>query len=290
MRRWLREPLLHFVLIGLAIFVAFRVLGPDDRPQSSIVVTQGIIDGQIAAFSRTWLRPPTPEEVDGLIREYVREEVYYREGLALGLDRDDTVIRRRLQQKLEFVAEAQGMAAEPTDEQLRAYLEAHADQYRTDERVSFVHVYLNTERRGPKLARDVQQLLGELRAGGASLDPAALGDVTMLERAFADTTLRDVAAQFGDAFAARLAQLPVGQWQGPVESAYGTHLVLVSERTEGRAPGLDEVRDAVRRDWLNEQRIAANARFYQSLLQRYTVTVEGRDAATLIPNPGATAP
>jgi hypothetical protein len=290
MRRWLREPLLHFVLIGLAIFAAFRALGPDDRPQSSIVVTQGIIDGQIAAFSRTWLRPPTPEEVDGLIREYVREEVYYREGLALGLDRDDTVIRRRLQQKLEFVAEAQGMAAEPTDEQLRAYLEAHADQYRTDERVSFVHVYLNTERRGPTLARDVEQLLGELRAGGASLDPAALGDVTMLERAFADTTLRDVAAQFGDAFAARLAQLPVGQWQGPVESAYGTHLVLVSERTEGRAPGLDEVRDAVRRDWLNEQRIAANARFYQSLLQRYTVTVEGRDAATLIPNPGATAP
>jgi hypothetical protein len=290
MRRWLREPLLHFVLIGLAIFVAFRVLGPDDRPQSSIVVTQGIIDGQIAAFSRTWLRPPTPEEVDGLIREYVREEVYYREGLALGLDRDDTVIRRRLQQKLEFVAEAQGMAAEPTDEQLRTFLEAHADQYRTDERVSFVHVYLNTERRGPTLARDVEQLLGELRAGGASLDPAALGDVTMLERAFADTTLRDVAAQFGDAFAARLAQLPVGQWQGPVESAYGTHLVLVSERTEGRAPGLDEVRDAVRRDWLNEQRIAANARFYQSLLQRYTVTVEGRDAAALIPNPGATAP
>jgi hypothetical protein len=290
MRRWLREPLLHFVLIGLAIFVAFRVLGPDDRPQSSIVVTQGIIDGQIAAFSRTWLRPPTPEEVDGLIREYVREEVYYREGLALGLDRDDTVIRRRLQQKLEFVAEAQGMAAEPTDEQLRTFLEAHADQYRTDERVSFVHVYLNTERRGPTLARDVEQLLGELRAGGASLDPAALGDVTMLERAFADTTLRDVAAQFGDAFAARLAQLPVGQWQGPVESAYGTHLVLVSERTEGRAPGLDEVRDAVRRDWLNEQRIAANARFYQSLLQRYTVTIEGRDAAALIPNPGATAP
>lgn len=290
MRRWLREPLLHFVLIGLAIFVAFRVLGPDDRPQSSIVVTQGIIDGQIAAFSRTWLRPPTPEEVDGLIREYVREEVYYREGLALGLDRDDTVIRRRLQQKLEFVAEAQGMAAEPTDEQLRAYLEAHSDQYRTDERVSFVHVYLNTERRGPTLARDVERLLGELRAGGASLDPAALGDATMLERAFADTALRDVAAQFGDAFAARLALLPVGQWQGPVESAYGTHLVLVSERTEGRTPGLDDVRDAVRRDWLNEQRIAANARFYQSLLQRYAVTVEGRDAAALIPDLGATAP
>src|SRR5512139_1626787 len=117
--RWLHEPLLHFLLLGVAIFAAFRIVGPTERPQASIVVTQGIIDGQVAAFSRTWLRPPTAEEVDELIRQYVREEVYYREGMALGLDRDDTVIRRRLQQKLEFVAEAQGMTVEPTDDDLR---------------------------------------------------------------------------------------------------------------------------------------------------------------------------
>src|SRR5512134_2818406 len=136
MKRWLREPLLHFLLLGLAIFGAFQVFAPNERGQSAIVVTQGMIDGQVAAFARTWLRPPTQQEVDELIREYVREEVYYREGMALGLDRDDTVIRRRLQQKLEFVAEARGIGAEPTDDQLRDYLDAHADRYRTDERVS----------------------------------------------------------------------------------------------------------------------------------------------------------
>jgi hypothetical protein len=290
MRRWLREPLLHFVLLGFAIFGAFRVLGPDDRPQSSIVVTQGMIAGQVEAFTRTWLRPPTSQEIDGLIREYVREEVYYREGVALGLDRDDTVIRRRLKQKLEFVAEADGMATEPSDEALRAYLEGHRETYRTDARVSFEHVFLSAERRGEQAAQEAARLLADLRTGGSALDPAALGDPTMLERQFEETPIRDIAAQFGDGFAVELEQLPVNQWRGPIESSYGVHVVLVRARTEGRAPELDEVREAVRRDWLNEQRIAANERYYQSLLQRYMVTVEGRDASVLNGPAGAAAP
>jgi hypothetical protein len=276
LRRWLREPLLHFLLLGLAIFGAYRSLGPDQQPQSSIVVTEGIINGQIESFSRTWLRPPTPQEIDGLIREYVREEVYYREGMALGLDRDDSVIRRRLKQKLEFVAEAAGMATEPTDDDLRAYLAAHPDSYRTDTRVSFVHVFLSADRRGDAVAQDAARLLADLQSSSGPIDPAAFGDPTLLEHRLEDVLLRDVAAQFGDAFADRVAELPVGEWRGPIESGYGMHLVLVGAKTEGRTLDLDEVRDALRRDWLNEQRIAANEKYYQSLLQRYTVTIEGR--------------
>jgi hypothetical protein len=272
--RWLREPLLHFMLLGAAIFAVFQLFGPKSEPQGSIVVTQGMIDGQIASFSRTWLRPPTKEEVDELIRQYVREEVYYREGLALGLDRDDTVIRRRLQQKLEFVAEAQGMAAQPSDDDLRAYLDRHGDVYRRDPRVSFVHVFLSVERRGERAAQDATQLLVALQAGN---DPAALGDPTMLERQFEDAPIRDIAAQFGDGFASAVGRLPVGEWQGPIRSSYGIHAVLVGARTEGQSPSLDDVRDTVRRDWLNEQRIAANEKFYQSLLQRYAVTIEARE-------------
>jgi hypothetical protein len=289
MRRWLREPLLHFLLLGCAIFAAFQVFAPDERPRSSIVVTQGMIDGQVAAFSRTWLRPPTQQEIDELVRQYVREEAYYREGMALGLDRDDTVIRRRLQQKVEFIAEAAGMAAEPTDDQLRARLEAHPELYRTDERLSFVHVYLNSERRGDAVAQDAKLLLVSLKAGVAKLDPATLGDATMLERVFENVALRDIAAQFGEEFATQLAKLQVGQWQGPVDSAYGKHLVLISNRTDGRVPNLDEARDAVRRDWLNSQRIDANRKYYESLLQRYTVTIEGRDATVLTETAGIAA-
>jgi len=277
MRRWLREPLLHFLLLGFAIFGAYRLLGADEQPPSSIVVTEGTINGQIESFSRTWLRPPTPQEVEELIREYVREEVYYREGMALGLDRDDTVIRRRLKQKLEFVAEAAGIATEPTDEDLRAYLEQRRDAYRTDARLSFVHVFLSAERRGDAVEQDAARVLGTLQSSKAAIDPAALSDPTLLELRFEDVPLRDVAAQFGDEFAERVVELPVGQWQGPVESGYGLHLVLVGARTDDRAPELDEVRDALRRDWLNERRIAANEAYYQSLLQRYTVTIEGRE-------------
>lgn len=275
-KRWLREPLLHFLLLGLGIFVAFEAFGPDEQPRSAIVVTQGIIDAQVEGFARTWLRQPTPQEIEALIRDYVREEVYYREGMALGLDRDDTVIRRRLRQKLEFVAESRGESVEPTDDQLRAYLGEHQDRYLTDERLSFLQVYFNPERRGAALAQDVERLLVELRAGGPEVDPAEFGDATMLERVFDNATARDVAAQFGDDFAERVGKLTIGQWQGPVESAYGTHVVLLRERTEGREPPLDEVREAVRRDWLNEQRALADEKFYQSLLQRYTVTIEGR--------------
>jgi len=214
--------------------------------------------------------------VVGLIREYVREEVYYREGMALGLDRDDTVIRRRLKQKLEFVAEAAGIATEPTDDDLRAFLEQRGDAYRTDARVSFVHVFLSAERRGNAVAQDAAPVLAALQSGNEAVDPTALGDPTMLERQFEDVPLRDIAAQFGEEFADRVAGLPVGQWQGPIESSYGMHLVLLGARTDGRAPALDEVRDALRRDWLNERRSAANEAYYQSLLQRYTVTTEGR--------------
>lgn len=273
MRRWLREPLLHFLLLGAAIFGAFGLFGPDDARQSVIVVSQGEIEGQIEAFRRTWLRLPTQAELDGLIREHVRDEIYYREGLALGLDRDDTVIRRRLRQKLEFVAEAAGMAAEPADDELRAWLAAHPERYRTDPRVSFAQVYLSPDRRGATLARDSERLLADLRASGGSIEPATLGDPTLLDHVVVDVPLREVAARFGEAFAERIAGLPVGGWQGPVESSYGTHLVYLRERIDGRVPPLEEAYDAIRRDWLEDRRVAANEAFYRSLLKRYDVIV-----------------
>jgi hypothetical protein len=197
--------------------------------------------------------------------------------MALGLDRDDTVIRRRLKQKLEFVAEAAGIAAEPTDDDLRAYLEQRRDAYRTDARLSFVHVFLSAERREDALEQDAARMLGTLQSSNEAVDPAALSDPTLLEIWFEDVPSRAIAAQFGDEFAGRLAELPVGQWQGPIKSGYGLHLVLVGARTDGRSPELGEIRDALRRDWLNERRIVANEAYYQSLLQRYTVTIEGRE-------------
>jgi hypothetical protein len=275
----LREPLLHFLLLGAALFVAYQLLqrsGGSSGPRE-IVVTLGQIEQLAAGFSKVWQRQPTADELVGLVRDRVREEIYCREALALGLDRDDTVIRRRLRQKMEFVSDDIAALAEPTDADLEEYLRAHPDAFRVEPRCTFQQLYLDPQKHAENLAGDVALLLERLDQAGAEADLTAMGDSLMLEPRFAGLTTQDVAQQFGEPFALALGRLEPGRWQGPVESGYGVHLVFVSERTEGRLPALAEVRDAVRREWDNARRIAANEAFYQELLKRYTVTIESVD-------------
>jgi hypothetical protein len=278
MKRLIREPFLHFLLLGALIFIAHRFLSKriDDEPQT-IVITQGQITSIVIAFSRTWQRPPTQEELEGLIRDRVREEVYYREALAMGLDRDDTIIRRRLQQKLEFVTDDVATPAEPTDAELAAYLKTHADVFHVDRKFTFSQVYLDPSKHGERLAQDANELLIQLRQEGRDVDLSSLGDAFLLEHRFEAAPTSEIAKQFGDKFVAKLADVPIGQWLGPVESGYGIHLVFMEKRTEGRLPELAEVSDAVRREWTNARRLESNEKFFQNLLKHYTVTVEKPD-------------
>ncbi len=225
-------------------------------------------------FTLTRQREPTREEWEGLIRDRVRQEVYYREALALGLDKDDLIIRRRLQQKMEFASD-DAAKAQPTDDELRAFMQVRPDSFRTEQRFTFRQVYLSPEKHGQKIARDAAQLLAQLNQAGGKADIAALGDPIMLDHEFVELRAGEVARQFGDKFAAALNGLPVGQWQGPVESAYGVHLVFVGARPEGRAPALADVRDAVRREWEEARRLEASEKSYLALLKHYTVTIEG---------------
>ncbi len=274
MKRLVREPLLHFLLLALLIFAVYSRVSRPGEASGHIVVTQGQIASMSEAFSRTWQRPPTHDELEGLIRDRVQEEVYYREAIALGLDRDDTVVRRRLRQKMEFISDDVGQHLEPTDQQLRAYLDAHQGAFRLERRFTFSHVYLDPARHGENLSRDTAQLLARLKQAGGRADVSELGDSFLLEHTFEAVPSSEVAKQFGENFAATLGELPPGEWRGPVESGYGVHLVFVTERTEGRLPGLDDVREAVRREWTNARRVEANGTFYQSLLQHYVVTIE----------------
>jgi hypothetical protein len=276
MKQLCREPLVHFLLLGAGLFVAFGLVGkrPSDE-LGKIVITQGQIEHLAAGYHRVHGRPAAPEELEGLMRDYVREEVYCREALALGLDRDDAVIRNRLRLKMEFIAEDVAAQAEPTDEQLRSYLREHPEAFRIEPRFTFSQVYLNPERHRQSLVYDVAQLLMRLHQAGDTADVSELGDPFLLEHTFVALAASEVAKQFGETFAVQLGKLPRGQWQGPVESGYGVHLVFVSETTEGRVPTLEEVRDTVRREWANARRLEANEKFYQDLLKRYTVTIEG---------------
>ena len=280
MKKLIREPFIHFLLLGAAIFVANRLVsGRAGNQPEKIVITQGEITSMVIGFSRTWQRPPTRDELDGLIRDRVREEVYSREAVALGLDQDDPIIRRRLQQKLEFVTDDVAAVAEPTNAELADYLKTHAASFGADRRLTFSQVYLDLNKRRDHLAQDANELLIQLRPQGLDVDLSSLGDVFLLEHRFEAAPTTEIAKQFGEKFAAKLADAPIGQWFGPVESGYGMHLAFVEERSECRLPELAQVRDAVRRDWSNARRLESNEKFFQNLLKHYEVVIEKIDRA-----------
>jgi parvulin-like peptidyl-prolyl isomerase len=277
--RLLREPLLHFLLLGAALFLLYELFGARDadRGRQAIVVGAGEIEHLRQDFARTRARPPTEVELEGLIEDFIREEVLSREARALGLDRNDGIIRRRLRQKMELVAEESAPQSEPTDEELRAYLAAHPESFRVEQRFSFRQVHLNPRRHGDALPGDVERLLAELNESGAAADIENLGDSLILETDFPSASRDEVARTFGEEFTARLARLEPGRWQGPVPSAYGVHLVFLRERTEGRLPSLEEAREAARREWSNARRLEAHERLYQELRRRHPVTIERRE-------------
>jgi hypothetical protein len=280
MKRILKEPLLHFLLLGAAIFVAYSLVSKRSSAEpGKIVVTVGQIEHLADGFAKTWQRPPTDGEMKGLIDDWVHEEIATREAIAMGLDKDDTIIRRRLRQKLEFVSDDIAAQTEPTDADLNAYLKAHPDSFRVEPRFTFSQVYLDPAKHSDNLARDTAQILAQLKQDGGKADSSALGDSILLDPTFQSAPTTEIAKQFGETFAAELGKFAPGQWHGPIESGYGVHLVFISERTEGRLPELVEARDAVRREWDNARRLEGNGKFYQELMKRYTVTIERPKAA-----------
>ena len=279
MRRWLREPLLHFVVLGALLFVAYGWIHRGTGSAGEIVVARAQVDSLRQQFTRSWQREPTPAELQGLIDGWVRDEALYREGRALGFDVDDPVIRRRVAQKVEFLAD-ELTPTTPTDAELQAWLEQHADDYRVDARYSFEQVYFDPSRRRERLDADLESAERALARGNP-----VKGDGTMLPSVMTDAPAYEVVRTFGSEFATALAELRVGQWSNPVESGYGVHLVRPTSRTEGRAATLDEVREAVERDLLHDRTEQGRKRFYAALLDKYDVRVEGDDGKLRVAAP-----
>lgn len=274
---WWREPLVHFLAIGALLFLAFDRWGVGSAGASRILITPGQVDAIVANFQRTWQRPPTEDEVRNLVADQVREEIATREAMALGLDKDDTVIRRRLRQKFEFAAEDVIDGTPPTEADLQQWLQQHADAYRQDPSFAFTQVYLSPEQRAGRLEADAAALLAQLNTAGPQA-PESVGDRLMVPREVPLTPLADIARQFGEDFAQGLAALPTGTWAGPVRSGFGMHLVFVHQRTPGRLPALDEVLPLVSRDFAADRRTRQLDALYERLLRTYTVVVEPRQA------------
>ncbi len=276
MRHFIREPLLHFVLLGAALFALDALMGRRTAPAGGdeIVVSRGRIENLAALFAKTWQRPPSAPELRTLVDDFVLEEALYREGKALGVDVDDTIIRRRVRQKMEFAVDDIIEQAAPTEPQLEAWLAEHADRYTRPARFRFRQLYVNPELHGDDPAADARAVLADVRALGDEADPRELGDPSLLEHAYRDASAQDVIATFGAPFLESVAELPIGEWSGPVKSAFGLHIVRVDARDPGALPPLDDVRAEVERDWASAQRDEASKRFYDGLVARYRVVVE----------------
>jgi len=288
LKRWLREPLVHFLLLGLALFTVYSALhrGPG---QGGSLNRIELTEDDLRQMSITWVaqgRPsPTPEQMKSLVENKVHEEILYREALALGLDKEDTIVKRRLAQKMEFLAEDVSDLREPTPEELKVWFEKNAERFALPARATFRHLYFSPDRRGEHTHDDAAHALQQLAGKPANWSGVTgLADPFMFQDYYGDRSFEQMATQFGPQFAQALFRLVPGLWQGPIESGYGWHLVFVDSITPVRVPAFEEVEADVKTAWVAEQREEFKRKAYAAMRARYEVVLPKEIGAVDVAN------
>jgi peptidyl-prolyl cis-trans isomerase C len=261
-KRLVREPLVHFLAAGALIFAVWG--GGGDAADRTITVTEAQVRGLTEQWEQQWHRQPTPAEVDGLIRDLIKDEVYYREAVRMGLDTDDIILRRRMRSKMEFLVAAQAENEVPSDAALQRWLDTHQRHYATAPALSFDQIYVGSD------AGAARRALAQLDKG---VDPATLAQSLSVPPKLDEAPSGDIDRQFGDGFAKAVAGMPPGRWAGPVASGFGQHLVRLRKLTPGAGPPLSSVRKAVENDWREANRVARENAAYQALLDGYTIRI-----------------
>jgi len=284
-KRFFGEPLVQFLLIGGCIYGAFALFGaPEENAgENRVHVDAARIESMISQWESRWKRPPTRQEIEGLIESYVKEEILYRQAVTMGLNEDDPITRRRMAQKLEFLTSDLASAAQPAEGELEQYFADNEATYRAPDQVTFSQVYFNPDDRKNTTIEDAKAELEKLRAAEKP-DPATLeaGDRSMVKSHFASADQTDITRQMGGGFAESVMELEPGQWHGPVLSGYGVHLVYVFEAEKGAVPELTAVNDKVLQDWHDEKREQFNAEFVESLKSRFEILIDELPADRLI--------
>lgn len=293
----LREPLLHFILIGAGLFAISGYMhhGRDGGETSKqIALSMDDLRQIDVYFESQWKRPPTPEEYRALVEEKIREEVLYREGIAMGLDRDDTIVKRRMAQKVEFLAEDVAAAHEPSTAELRAWFDKNQDKFAQPSRYSFRHLYFSPDKRGKNAQEDAVKALGKIASQPESSQVAAsFADQFMFQDYYRDRTPEMLAKDFGPQFSVTIEKVRRGSWQGPIESGYGWHLVYVDTVIPGRIPAFEEIEPDVKTAWLGWQRAQEWNKAYAEMRAKYTVLLPGlpdKEAKPVIPATTPKAP
>lgn len=283
-----KEPLIQFLFIGACIYGVYALFGApdDDAADKTIVVDAKRIDGFIGEWQRRWNRPPTRQELEGVINAFVREDILYRQAVAMGLDADDPITRRRMAQKLEFLTNDIALLKEPAEGELEQYFQDNLQAYRDPDLITFSHAYLDPDRRAALTLDDAAKLLSQLQAAG-NPDPATLdaGDRFMLESYYPEVSEFDVRRQFGTGFAEAVMKLEPGKWHGPVVSGYGAHLVYIYAVRPATPPIFEDVRNDVLANWQTEQQKQFNVDVFENFKARYDIVVAEVPVDRLINSP-----
>ena len=267
----LRDPLVHFLLIGLGLFLLYGRVATEGSDSRTIEITGARVDEMARQFQAVWSRPPTVSEMQGLIDTYIHDEVLYREGLAMGLDADDPVIKRRVRQKVDVISEEIGNQQAPTDAELNDYLANNSDDFRRAPILSFEQVFFSGDAPADVVERQSREALARLNEGAA---PASVGQATMLPATVTLMPADLVARDFGEEFTKRLESLPLNVWHGPIASGMGAHLVRITGRKPSELPPLAAIRPQVQREWENQRRERNRAEAYQAMLKNYRVVID----------------
>ncbi|NGO51073.1 peptidyl-prolyl cis-trans isomerase [Allomesorhizobium camelthorni] len=281
----LSEPLLHFFVVGVLVFGGYRFFNPE--PEQAVDPQRiELTENDVQQLAISWLaqgRPqPSPDELRSLVDQKVTEEILSREAVALGLDRDDQIIKRRLAQKMDFLVADLAALEEPTEAQLADWYSKNSDRFALPPHASFRHLYFSPDKRGDGARGDATAALAVLAGKSAdALQAQTLADPFMLRNFYGDSTPAQTAKEFGPAFAETLYGLKPGAWQGPVQSGYGWHLVWVESIEPGRVPLYEEVKPDVKAAWLDARYQEVKRTALEEMRSRYTVVAVPLDDVDL---------
>jgi len=276
------EPLFHFFLIGALIYAAYAFMGNRAIEDSGkrITVTAGQISALEDAWKKRWNRPPTQQELQGVVKQFLRERVLSSEAIAMGLDKDDVVIRRRMSQKLEYLSQDLLGVGTPSDEELAAYFTKNARAYEKPALVTMTHIFFDPDKRGDQAleeAKTQKVVLANLKV--APTDARSYGDQFLLQSYYPERTYAELSKLFGSGFVETLVKLSPKEWHGPVLSGYGVHLVYIHHREKARAAKLEDVKDRVLANWQDNRRKKLSEKYLSGLLDRYQVRIESEKPA-----------
>jgi len=282
MSQWLKEPLFHFLVIGAGLFLLYGVTAEETQDEETRIEINTVrADRMVTLWEKRWNRPPTQEEFTGLTEQYINEEVLYREALAMGLDKDDPVVRRRMAQKVKFISNDIITIDTPSDTVLQSYLDKHASKYQLAGKVTFQHIYFNPAKHDAAMEEEAKSLLVKLSKDNHGIDMQSVGDGFMHGTTFKELKVFEINRLLGKDFSKKLFEQPTGKWVGPLVSGYGLHLVYIDAKTASKTATLEMAKQSVLEDWTTDERKKVNDAFISNLRKQYNVTIAKPTSALL---------